>query len=98
MNEFLSFVLGSVAVPVFLYFLAKINPNTTALMVISFLEKIFKDTRLRNIVSNALGVRLAIFGISLITAIEDEETIKKRVDVILTELSELLIQISRKEA
>lgn len=96
--ELLFFLLGNIAVPLFLYVLAKFNPNKTTIIIVNFLEKIFKDEKMRNIVSNALGIRIALFGLSLITAIEDEETIRKRVDVILEHLSDLLIEVSRKEA
>lgn len=97
MTEFVLFVVGVCLPPLLLSLLAKFDPDSFARFVVALLEKIFRDKETRNKVSNALGVRFVLFGLSLITAIEDQATIKQRIEAVLDQISDILIEISRTE-
>lgn len=92
-SDFLFFLLGNVSFPILLFFLGKINPDATALAIVTFLEKLFKDKQLRNKVSNLFGIKLVKIGIALITVIEDD---KEKVKELIIRLKALIDELEQK--
>lgn len=91
-NDFLFFLLGNISFPVLLFLLAKINPDATTLAIATFLEKIFKDERMRNRVSNLLGIKLVKIGIALITIYKDAKT---KILTLIQELKKLIEELEK---
>lgn len=97
LSELLSFLLGSIAAPLLLFFISKITPDKVALVFINFLERLFANQDLRNKISNAIGIRFIFLGVSLITAIKDQQIVEEKIENILQAASDLLFIFSKEE-
>jgi hypothetical protein len=89
----LTFLIGVVSFPLVVLALQKFKPESVANFLIGWLFKIFEDRERANAVSNMLGLRLIVLGVTLVTGIEDDEEVREALDDILMKTSELMIKL-----
>ena len=74
-NTILSFQIGVLGVPLVSWQIFKISPNKAQKFIILVLNKIFKNQKSVNKVSNALGVVISKIGLDLVSDISDPEQV-----------------------